>query len=115
MKTAEEILRAALSKAFNSPLSDREWVKGLADGGDEIIKAMEAYAKVSQEDGWISVEDRLPEDGSQCLVSLQFKHSEPETICTLFDDGRFFNLEDKAHAFKNVTHWMPLPNPPKTK
>ena len=46
---------------------------------------------------WISVEDRLPEDGEHILV----RYSD-DWICDEYspvDDG--------------VTHWMPLPRPPK--
>jgi hypothetical protein len=46
---------------------------------------------------WISVEDRLPEEGEHILVCYS-----DGWICdqyTPFDDG--------------VTHWMPLPEPPK--
>jgi Lar family restriction alleviation protein len=53
-------------------------------------------------DGWISVEDRLPDD-------LQ--------LCTVYDkDGRYDQLrfyDEKEFVEEwGITHWMPLPSPP---
>lgn len=54
---------------------------------------------------WISVKDRLPEDASDVLIVWADGVSEAcyfdETWCR---DGR---------RLLSVTHWMPLPEPPK--
>ena len=50
---------------------------------------------------WISVEDRLPDIGIEVLV-----YSEDDGICVDYYDGDSFGYYD-------VTHWMPLPEPPK--
>lgn len=67
---------------------------------------------------WISVEDRLPgiglvlvadEDGFICVGNYEIKHDGPawrignDEVSWDFD----YNLEYE------VTHWMPLPDPPK--
>lgn len=56
---------------------------------------------------WISVEDRLPEFGESILAW----DNSVECIC--------FGWYSKDHGFtettrfiKEVTHWMPLPEPP---
>lgn len=60
---------------------------------------------------WISVEERLPDGNGVFLVSL--KESGYENL-VYFDvipyaDGEWRNLPDKF----TVSHWMPLPEPPK--
>ena len=61
---------------------------------------------------WIPVDDRLPEEKVNCIV--HYKHSYCENddywaIGICFYDGEKFQLNP---AYK-VTHWMPLPHPPK--
>ena len=50
---------------------------------------------------WIPVADRLPDVGVEVLV-----YSEIVGICVDYYDGDLFGYSD-------VTHWMPLPEPPK--
>ena len=50
---------------------------------------------------WISVKDRLPDVGKFVLI-----YSEINGVCMDYHDGATFGYYD-------VTHWMPLPNPPK--
>ncbi len=61
---------------------------------------------------WISVEDRLPDTIGSYLIYR--KNKEYNTIA-----WAFFN-SDKMWAadnnfYEGVTHWMPLPEPPKEK
>jgi len=60
---------------------------------------------------WISCKDRLPEEGEQYIIRLEFKTDTPESITAVFSDGSWFNLEDKKHEFTNVTHWAKLLSP----
>ena len=60
----------------------------------------------------ISVDDRLPEEKANCIVYYKHAFCDDENhigICVCFYDGDEFQM-DFAHK---VTHWMPLPNPPK--
>ena len=50
---------------------------------------------------WISVTERLPDIGVEVIV-----YSEDDGICVDYYDGDSFGYYD-------VTHWMPLPQPPK--
>lgn len=50
---------------------------------------------------WIPVKDRLPDVGKFVLI-----YNEINGVCLDYHDGATFGYYD-------VTHWMPLPNPPK--
>lgn len=72
---------------------------------------------------WISIKDRLPEEDNespdQVLTSNYVEGGNPERIvsCGVFWDGVFYNLEDWGSDLQEeipfVSHWMPLPDPPK--
>jgi len=72
---------------------------------------------------WISVKDRLPEDGQQVIIfifvengavsergtssdykDMKIAHHQPSNRWYSYDNGMV-----SSHA---VTHWMPLPEPP---
>ena len=68
----------------------------------EVIEAMarELIAR-RKKDEWISVNDRLPDKAMWCLVW----------------DGLDVEKEyfyDDHFAFGDITHWMPLPEPPES-
>lgn len=62
-------------------------------------------------DGWISVEDRLPE--FSMFVDVWVKSTEREDygrrICSVLLE----HSADDLHPAEYVSHWMPLPEPPK--
>ena len=61
---------------------------------------------------WISVDDRLPEEKVNCIVHYKHAYCENDdywAIGICFYDGEKFQL----HPAYKVTHWMPLPTPPK--
>lgn len=74
---------------------------------------------------WISVKDKLPESGSTVLVLWDNKYLYngneihnyriQTAICCNENDGtKCFIVNDTYYAeVINVTHWMPLPQPPK--
>lgn len=78
--------------------------------------------------GWISVKERLPEELPEntgrktisCLVAL--KSCYPKGKATIqkrqrqwipYYDGSFVGWEWSRIGAQRVTHWMPLPDPPK--
>lgn len=68
--------------------------------------------KSELEDGkpkWISVTERLPEKGK--VVLCHCRASIIETLC-LEDDGHWLGYSG-IYMKSFVTHWMPLPEPPK--
>lgn len=63
-----------------------------------------------QDDGWISVKDRLPQADECVLVYFKNKIRDFQSITlSEFIDGEF-NMGSKLFQ---VTHWRPLPQPPK--
>jgi len=63
---------------------------------------------------WISVEDKLPAiaewSGDKVLV-----YTEEGNICTgMYEGEPDTSWPDKYEDSGYITHWMPLPEPPKT-
>ena len=75
-------------------------------------------------DGWISCSERMPEMGErQCYVlAADFKNNYPPNIPNTqvgvygdwFNDGKptWDDGDGEDLYLKEVTHWMPLPEPP---
>ena len=62
---------------------------------------------------WISVDDRLPEESGYYLVVADIGRNE---VLSYSKKYQAFNTFDDSYSESNVipvTHWMPLPNPPK--
>ena len=83
---------------------------------DDSMNKAEALHKMGyKQQVWISVEDRLPEKDVRVLVWL----TEGASSYTRIDTDRRTDTElygeRWARWFNNVTHWMPLPEPPKMK
>ena len=64
---------------------------------------------------WISVDERLPENGVHVLCNCFEDHMQP----CYYVDSTDYGDEGWSHHFKNlwdsyvsVTHWCPLPEPP---
>ena len=82
--------------------------KTLGDIADHLI----AHGVTVQE--WISVKDRLPEEKVNCIVHYKHAYCDNDdywAIGICFYDGEKFQMD---WSYK-VTHWMPLPKPPKGK
>lgn len=65
----------------------------------------------AQEPKWISVKDRLPEHGKRYLIYATSEGGKNHRITTAAYGGHFA-LSGRC-AYWKVTHWMPLPEPPK--
>lgn len=78
--------------------------------------AVEALAK---KDAWISVQDRLPEEGYVVLaIASGCPHAniilkEAYQIAEWCHEGGWILQEFPEWEDAEVTHWMPLPEPPK--
>lgn len=79
-----------------------EELKELDALGAYYTPAVDLAITALERDRWISVEERLPEEdktvltwGKQGVILLDWRH------------------DNKWCCFGEVTHWMPLPEPPK--
>jgi hypothetical protein len=58
--------------------------------------------------GWISVKDRMPEPNTVVLV-----YSNKKGVVIDFFDSYLLTGGEQFLSSSDVTHWMPLPEPPK--
>ena len=92
--------------------------KTLGDIADYLI----ANGVTVQE--WVSVDDKLPENGQEVFVAYVFpfqnslisKHFYSASIYHIDDGNGLVNrphFENEGFHGMRVTHWMPIPQPPK--
>lgn len=62
--------------------------------------------------GWIKVSERLPEKMQKVLVWAKEGHGTIASYWTAIYLGKDF-FSSSTHN-DNITHWQPLPSPPKT-
>ena len=113
MPNNDYILRGDAVSAICGDCKATEICGQLGEPCEEVkqIKAIPA-ADVEPKMKWIPVTERLPESAERYLV-MRFDYVTRTPFCDLlwFENGRWWNRRyDGDYA---VTHWMPLPEPPK--
>lgn len=94
-------------------------VEAMNDAADEIERNEEllrwATAKLQKawdDTRWIPVEERLPEGNGRYLVATDCD-DDPYVDAASWFDGEWFTGCSPAEKWgSEVTHWMPLPEPP---
>jgi len=80
----------------------------------DALVAAEGPTTEARNGGWVSVEEGLPEDrdelyliwaASDAIHRIAFPPRKSQTAVTWWDDP--------THGFCPVSHWQPLPDPPK--
>ena len=62
---------------------------------------------------WVSVTERLPEETGRYLTANK-RWDDKIDVFDLWFDGGFWYIDDEDDMFDcEVTHWMPMPHPPK--
>ena len=103
---ADYLLDSGVTVQENMEISD-ELLKQLKNAPITNWKE-EPSIEVVQE--WISVDDRLPENGKEgVLIALRWG----EVDIGWCEDGRWRSEFVNEYEDGEVTHWMPLPQPPK--
>ncbi len=87
-------------------LNEEEKQSGLYDGIDCMVELPE-IVEFQKCDGWISVKDRLPSEREDILICT----NRGEIKIAWRDDVFFMSL--LTYHLSSVTHWQPLPLPPK--
>lgn len=103
-------VREKLVELVNDVLRYLPWGEIQKDTAERIVDRMMDHGVTVQE--WISVDERFPEEKANCIVYYKHAFCDDENhvgICVCFYDGNEFQM-DFAHK---VTHWMPMPQPPK--
>ena len=98
---AEELARIALTSLEAEPVSQTYKLNELT-GNSPVTP-----------DGWISCSERMPEDGQHVIILCDSAF----VLYAQYRDGEFFDVVRNGEEFfetqsRNVTHWMPLPEPP---
>ena len=68
---------------------------------------------VGRKSEWISVEDRLPEKSGDYITYHDHGHCGVIYYNASIHLWNVYYFEDTQNAIRSVTHWMPIPNPPK--
>ena len=77
-------------------------------GNNDIAEKLISHGVTVQE--WISVTERLPESGKESvLIALRWG----EVDIGWCEDGRWRSEFVNEYEDGEVTHWMPIPQPPK--
>jgi hypothetical protein len=108
-----------LNDAFNweyTPEKNEIWCD-VEDGNYEPFRTFHAILNKLEPKGWISVDERLPENLERVLVNCEYGVTLAEF--TKYNNGRtswwairsIGTYEDSMLA-TDVTHWQPLPPPP---
>ena len=110
LKESFELLKTQQSRVMTlNEMNDKR-------GRSELIHTSDVNATPTV-GGWISVKDRLPETRHGVLAFTP--HSNYILALSLHEDGTWYYWMDMGRKYYNphlsgpITHWMPLPEPPK--
>lgn len=124
MKTPEEI-KKGLERCGNSgECKDCAYFHGTAMCISELAEDALAYIQQLEQrlvevnktlPRWISVNDRLPERGiTRCIIAIKLGNGLKGTLCARYNaDLKSWSGWYNDRITSEVTHWMPLPQPPK--
>jgi len=86
-------------------------VEGVWERAVVIEKFFSDYER--QAPGWVSVEERLPDDSRTVLIVFEGPNKQPDYLLAYCRDEEWYDLGDDPQG--NVTHWQelsPLPQTP---
>lgn len=115
MKTPEELAEEHRERVWGNEGTEFELISCVCDflAGYQAAKNSTCIDTIGIDRGtelqWISVKERLPEEGSYLVTC----HEETYAIAE-YDGIKWTTLNSIAYH-PTVTHWMPLPTPPEDK
>jgi len=103
MKTPEELAEEYMDQ-------DKVACAAINHDAEDLVEAAFLAGYQAAAPQWISVKDRLPEDGDDLSIMLVWRSIEHDydTVRWRYQQGWDCVIQDKA----TITHWMPLPKPP---
>ncbi|EQB7039060.1 DUF551 domain-containing protein, partial [Escherichia coli] len=121
----EDLVRSHISKALSGEKmkkkdrdADLRWIHGVIVQAAWFVKASLEQNALSGNspvtpDGWISCSERMPDDGQHVIILCDGAF----VLYAQYRDGEFFDVVRNGDEFfetqsRNVTDWMPLPEPP---
>ena len=95
-------------------MADKECTKCIHKAVCKTAESCDGYVSGCEhfKGGWISVKDRLPEEDVRVLVWLSDEVDAYTTVRMRIDTDRRHNSR-WVRWNRYITHWMPLPQPPK--
>jgi hypothetical protein len=103
-------------QAAKSAFSEFNLEYQICENEDLCIKMFESGIKHAREAQWIPVSERLPEESGRYLCYVKEIN---DLGISYFQWNCAFNKNDTSWSDKlvrmEVTHWQPLPEPPKSK
>ena len=116
--TREEAIRILDPATTGETLAEIEYYNGFAGKtaavqavSDACVLAVAALREQEQR-RWIPVTERLPEESGMYIVTANDGHVQRVSFVLWQKKNRVWNLVG-ARSYWRVTHWMPLPEPPK--
>ncbi|HHE6056518.1 TPA: DUF551 domain-containing protein [Escherichia coli] len=76
--------------------------------GGRVVPLYTAQPVPATPDAWISCSERMPDDGQWCVVNTEYGY-----YVQCWSEGQGWLGDDISIPECDVTHWMPLPEPPK--
>ncbi|EEQ8254292.1 DUF551 domain-containing protein [Escherichia coli] len=125
----EDLVRSHISKALSGEKmkkkdrdADLRWIHGVIVQAAWFVKASLEQNALSGNypvtpDSWISCSERMPKKNQNVLISVNFDSDLVEPlICSARYTGSTFRRGEATikpgNGVEQVTHWMPLPEPP---
>ncbi|EFP2120381.1 DUF551 domain-containing protein [Escherichia coli] len=125
----EDLARSHISKALSGEKmkkkdrdADLRWIHGVIVQAAWFVKASLEQNALSGNypvtpDSWISCSERMPKKNQNVLISVNFDSDLVEPlICSARYTGSTFRRGEATikpgNGVEQVTHWMPLPEPP---
>ena len=109
---------SGIKAGYWSPNKKEELVQRLAAYEDTGLEPREIQALAAASDspddavaGWISVKDKLPPYGQPVIVCRPYSKDQLKVEQGCRDLGDWWKVY--GTRTKRVTHWMPLPQPPR--
>ena len=109
---------SGIKTGYWSPNKKEELVQRLAAYEDTGLEPREIQALAAASDspddaaaGWISVKDKLPPYGQPVIVCRPYSKDQLKVEQGCRDLGDWWKVY--GTRTKRITHWMPLPQPPK--